>query len=68
MAVGDLDVLFTREENPLMGNLVDTNLVADTLPRRDPRHWAGEPPPEKDPGLGIGRRVAWQTPLPKEAV
>ena len=58
----------TREGTPLMDNLVDTNLVADTLPRRDPRHWAGEPPPVKDSGLGIGRCVAWQTPLHREAV
>ena len=67
-AVDDPDVLFTREGIPLMDKLVDMNLVVDTLPERDPWFWAGEPPPEKDLELGIGRRVAWQTPLHREAV
>jgi len=35
---------------------------------RDPWFWVDEPPPEKDPELGIGRYVAWQTPLHREAV
>ncbi|MEM1599103.1 MAG: AAA family ATPase, partial [Pyrobaculum sp.] len=35
---------------------------------RDPWFWVGELPPEKDLELGIGRRVAWQTPLHREAV
>ncbi|GAB6944937.1 hypothetical protein JCM14467A_17190 [Vulcanisaeta sp. JCM 14467] len=30
--------------------------------------WIDEPPPERDPELGIGRYVAWQTPLHREAV
>ena len=30
--------------------------------------WVDEPPPERDPELGVGRNVAWQTPLHREAV
>nr|WP_181953840.1 ATP-binding protein [Pyrobaculum arsenaticum] len=67
-AVDDPDVLYTREGIPLMDKLVDMNLVVDTLPERDPWFWVGELPPEKDLELGIGRRVAWQTPLHREAV
>ena len=67
-AVDDPDVLITREGIPLMEKLVDQNLIVDAIPPRDPRFWAGEPPPERDPELGIGRRAAWQTPLHREAV
>ncbi|MEM4731547.1 MAG: ATP-binding protein [Desulfurococcaceae archaeon] len=67
-ALDDPDALFTREGIPLMDKLVDMNLIVDTLPERDPWFWAGEPPPEKDLGLGIGKDVAWQTPLHREAV
>ncbi|AFA39512.1 Archaeal ATPase [Pyrobaculum oguniense TE7] len=67
-AVDDPDVLYTREGIPLMERLADLNLIVDTLPERDPWFWAGEPPPERDPELGIGRHIAWQTPLHREAV
>jgi len=30
--------------------------------------WIDVPPPERDPELGIGRYVAWRTPLHREAV
>jgi hypothetical protein len=30
--------------------------------------WVDEPPLEKDPEIGVGREVAWQTPLHREAV
>jgi hypothetical protein len=30
--------------------------------------WIDEPPPDRDEELGIGRDVAWQTPLHREAV
>jgi hypothetical protein len=36
--------------------------------KRDPRLWIGEPPSEKDLELGIGKDVAWQTSLHREAV
>ncbi|MEM0464169.1 MAG: hypothetical protein QXE89_08855 [Pyrobaculum sp.] len=64
--IDDPDTLMTSERIPLMEK-IDQNLLVDTIPRRDPRFWAGEPP-EKDLELGIGRRVAWQTPLHREAV
>ena len=67
-AVDDPDVLITREGIPLMNKLVDQNLIVDAIPPRDSRFWAGEVPPERDPELGIGKRVAWQTPLHREAV
>ncbi|MCC6016463.1 MAG: hypothetical protein LM583_06460 [Desulfurococcaceae archaeon] len=35
---------------------------------RSPDLWIDEPPPEKDPETGIGKYVAWQTPLHREAV
>jgi hypothetical protein len=39
-----------------------------SLRDRNPELWIDEPPPEKDPEIGIGRHVAWQTPLHREAV
>jgi hypothetical protein len=36
--------------------------------KREDWLWVDQPPPEKDPELGIGRRVAWQSPLHREAV
>ena len=52
----------------LLNKLVELNLVVDDVPSRDPDLWVDEPPPEKDPELGIGKYVAWQTPLHREAV
>nr|WP_181953804.1 ATP-binding protein [Pyrobaculum arsenaticum] len=67
-AVEDPDVLYTREGIPLMERLVDMYLIVDTLPEREPWFWAGESPSERDPELGVGKDVAWQTPLHREAV
>ncbi len=67
-AVEDPDSLIVREGIPLLEKLVNLNLVVDELYPRDPWFWAGEMPPEKDPELGIGKDVAWQTPLHREAV
>ncbi|MEM1610750.1 MAG: ATP-binding protein [Sulfolobales archaeon] len=67
-AVEDPDVLLSREGISLMDRLTDLNLIVDTIPERNPWFWVGEVPPEKDPELGIGRRIAWQTPLYREAV
>jgi len=50
-----------------MRELVDKNLVVEVWDR-DPRFWVNAPPPEKDSELGIGRYIAWQTPLHREAV
>jgi hypothetical protein len=67
-AVEDPDTLFARERLPLMEKLVELNLVIDSVPRRESWLWIDEPPPEKEPDLGVGRRVAWQSPLHREAV
>jgi energy-coupling factor transporter ATP-binding protein EcfA2 len=67
-AIENPDTLFTRERMQLLNKLVELNLVVDDVPSRDPDLWVDEPPPEKDPELGIGRYVAWQTPLHREAV
>jgi hypothetical protein len=67
-AVEDPDSLFTRERMPLLNKLVELNLVVDAVPERKPYLWIDEPPPERDLELGVGRDVAWQTPLHREAV
>jgi hypothetical protein len=67
-AIEDPDTLYSRERIPLLNKLVELNLVVDEIPRRDPALWVDEPPPERDQELGIGRLVAWQTPLHREAV
>ncbi len=38
-----------------------------TYPREE-YLWIGEPPPEKDEELGIGKYVAWQSPIHREAI
>ncbi len=35
---------------------------------REPQFWIDEPPPERDLELGVGRHVAWQTPIHRKAV
>jgi energy-coupling factor transporter ATP-binding protein EcfA2 len=67
-AVEDPDSLFTRERMPLLNKLVELNLVVDAVPERRPYLWIDEPPPPKDLELGVGRDVAWQSPLHREAV
>jgi len=68
-AVEDPDTLWdpkTPEE--LVEELVSRNLIVYHLYARDPWFWIDIPPPERDLELGIGRYVAWQTPLHREAV
>jgi energy-coupling factor transporter ATP-binding protein EcfA2 len=67
-AVEDPDTLYTRERIPLLNRLVELNLIVDEIEFRDPELWIDEPPPERDPELGISRLAAWQTPLHREAV
>jgi hypothetical protein len=67
-AVEDPDTLFTRERMPLLNRLVELNLVVDAVPEREQYLWIDEPPPEGDLELGVGRYVAWRTPLHREAV
>ena len=68
-AVEDPDYLWDKypETEVLINDLVEANLIVEVW-ERDPRAWIDQPPPERDPDLGIGRYFAWQTPLHREAV
>ena len=65
-ALDDPDVL--ADAPRLLDELVALNLVVDDVYPRSRGVWVDEPPPERDPELGIGKYVAWQTPLHREAV
>ena len=67
-ALDEPDALVSREGKPLLDKLVALNLVVDDVYPRSRGLWVDEPPPERDPELGIGKYVAWQTPLHREAV
>ncbi|WP_054849189.1 ATP-binding protein [Vulcanisaeta sp. JCM 14467] len=67
-AVEDPDVLMSRDGIPLLNRLIELNLIVDNIYPRDKNLWIDQPPPERDPELGIGKFVAWQTPIHKEAV
>ncbi|MEM0485019.1 MAG: ATP-binding protein [Pyrobaculum sp.] len=68
-AVEDPDVLWSPDTpRELVEELIRKNLIIYNLHSRDPYFWIDVPPPEKDLGLCIGKHVAWQTPLHKEAV
>ena len=67
-AVEDPDYLWYNAPEELINELIEKNLIMYFLPDRDPGQWIDEPPPERDLELGIGRYVAWQTPLHREAV
>jgi len=68
-AVEDPDYLWDKypETEALINDLVEANLIVEVW-ERDPHAWIDQPPPERDPDLGIGRYFAWQTPLHREAV
>jgi len=67
--VEDPDYLWDKypETEALINDLVEANLIVEVWDRK-PHLWIDQPPPEKDPELGIGRYFAWQTPLHREAV
>jgi hypothetical protein len=68
-AVEDPDSLWSdAPPEGLVDELVAKNLIVFYMSDRNPMFWIDRPPPEKDPELGIGRRVAWQTPLHREAI
>ena len=67
-AVKNPDTLLSRERIPLLNKLVELNLVVEGITYRDLFLWIDAPPPEKDLELGIGRYIAWQTPIHREAV
>ncbi|GAB6948061.1 hypothetical protein JCM16161A_21910 [Vulcanisaeta sp. JCM 16161] len=66
-ALDDPDILMSGKGIPLLNRLIELNLALD-IPSRKPYLWVDEPPPERDLELGIGRYVAWQSPLHREAV
>jgi len=68
-AVEDPDALWNPgAPRELVNELIAKNLVVYNMYERRGVFWVDEPPPEKDPELGVGRYVAWQTPLHREAV
>jgi len=52
----------------LIRELETKNLIVYNMYDRRHSFWADQPPPERDPELGIGKNVAWQTPIHREAV
>jgi hypothetical protein len=66
-AAEDPDTLFVGERLQLLDRLVELNLVVDSIEGREGWYWVDEPPPGRDLELGVGRYVAWQTPLHREA-
>jgi hypothetical protein len=68
-AVEDPEALWSPDApEELIKQLVEKNLIVYNMYYRDPYFWIDQPPPERDPELGIGKNVAWQTPLHREAV
>ncbi|MEL9989906.1 MAG: ATP-binding protein [Thermoproteus sp.] len=68
-ALDDPDALFhnIRRAPSLVDKLIEWNLITRVY-NKDPYFWVDQPPPERDPELGVGRYYAWQTPLHREAV
>jgi len=67
--IEDPDSLFEKDfPEEFKDELIAKNLIVYDMYDRDPVFWIDEPPPERDLELGIGREVAWQTPLHREAV
>ncbi|GAB6944277.1 ATP-binding protein [Vulcanisaeta sp. JCM 14467] len=67
-AIDDPDTLMSRDGIPLMNRLIELNLALEIPEWRDLTFWIDQPPPERDPELGIGKYVAWQSPMHREAV
>ncbi len=68
-AVEDPDALWSPDApEELIDELEERNLIIYHMYRREEWAWIDQPPPEKDPEIGVGRRVAWHTPLHREAV
>jgi len=68
-AVEDPEALWSPDApEELIKQLTEKNLIVYNMYDRDPYFWIDQPPPERDPELGIGKNVAWQTPLHGEAV
>jgi len=68
-AVEDPDNIWRSETSrEFIDELIRKNLIVYNLYERRPGLWIDQPPPEKDLDIGVGRYVAWQTPLYREAV
>ena len=68
-AIEDPDVLWSPDTpQELIDELIAKNLIVYNMYDRDYVFWVDEPPPKKDLELGIGKHVAWQTPLHRDAV
>jgi len=68
-AVEDPETLWTGgAPEELVKELEARNLIVYNMYDRRPSFWVDAPPPERDPELGIGKNVAWQTPIHREAV
>jgi Archaeal ATPase. len=68
-AVEDPEALWSPDiPEELKAELIRRNLIIYNMYDRDQVFWVDQPPPERDLELGIGKDVAWQTPLHREAV
>jgi hypothetical protein len=68
-AVEDPEALWSPDApEELIKQLVERNLILYNIYERQQIFWVDQPPPERDPGLGIGKNVAWQTPIHRESV
>ena len=68
-AINDPDTLWVESApEELINTLIEQNIIIYSLPSRDSTAWIDTPPPERDPELGVGRYVAWQSPLHREVV
>lgn len=58
----------TNAPENFINELTAKNLIVYYMYDRDEKFWVDLPPRDRDPEIGIGRYVAWQTPLHREAV
>ncbi len=69
LTVEDPDNLWSPEvPEEIINELIARNLIVYFLRDRDPELWIDEPPPERDLEVGVGRYVAWQSSIHREAV
>jgi hypothetical protein len=68
-AVEDPDNLWSPETpKELTNELEAKNLITYFLNDRDLKLWIDKPPPQKDLEIGVGKYVAWQTPIHREVI
>jgi len=68
-AVEDPDNVYEKDHpEEFKKELITNNLIVYDMYDRDLKLWIDQPPPERDVETGIGKYVAWQTPLHREAV